>query len=189
MYLMMKGDSLDMAKKLIQKTGLEESLAILKEKNHQVVVEPRALLEQVLALSACNLVQTMKEDFILQEIMGEDQQDILDDYVVESLRRQKLLKLADGAALMEMCETIEAHVWKLQEFWKEEEDFKGPGPRYFCVKTVLTNLADEKNFELHDALFEFMYLQHVHFINFFKELFNPPKLPGAMISFGKPPKT
>src|SRR5271154_3653594 len=112
MYLMMKGDSLDIAKTLIKSSGLEESLSILKEKNHQGVVEPMALLEQVLALSACNLVQTMKEDFIVLEIMGEDQQDILDDYVIESLRRQKLLKLADGAALMGMCREHVDPVWE-----------------------------------------------------------------------------
>jgi hypothetical protein len=187
MYLLKKGDSLQIAKKLIQSTGLAESLALLKEKNHAGAVERRELLKQVLALSTCNLVQTMKEGFILNEIVGEDQQDIIDDYVVESLRRQDLVLTADGAERMELCQEVESLSWKLQDFWKNEEDYKGPGPRYFCVKEVLTNLGDEKNFDLHDALFEFMYTQHLHFINFFKDLFKPPQLPGALISFGSSP--
>src|SRR5271156_283932 len=94
-------ESLEIAKRLIQNTGLEASLAILKEKYRASGVSPEEMLKLVLALSTCNLVRTMKSEFIAQEIAEEDQQDIIDDYVVESLRRQVLVELKDGADKME----------------------------------------------------------------------------------------
>jgi hypothetical protein len=183
MFFLNRGDSLDIAKKLIRNTGLEESLALLKQKNHSGAVEPEELLRLVLSLSACNLVRTMREDFVVQEIMGDDQQDIIDDYIVESIRKQKLVKLRDGAEIMERCEAVEAVAGELQRHWFDDDDPKGPGPRYYCVKDVLRRLGDETNHELQDSLFEFMYLQHKYFIDFFKDLFKSQDLPGS------PPKT
>lgn len=174
MFILKKNDSLEIAKKLVQNTGLGESLDLLKEKNHTAKVEAGELLKQVLGLSACNLVRTMKADFVSQELMGEDQQDIIDDYVAESLRRQNLVKLRDGADLMDRCQEILAVAEGLQVFWDNTEDPKGPGPRYFCVKEVLSRLGDDLNYDLRDAFFEFMYLQHKHFIDFFRSLLNSP---------------
>ena len=168
---------MEIAKKLIRTTGLEDSLAILKEKYHTGAVGPEDLLKLVLALSTCNLVRTMKSEFIALEITDEDQQDIIDDYVVESLRRQILLPLKDGADRMEKCEAILGIARELQAFWNNTDDPKGPGPRYYCVKEVLRRLGDEMNYDLHDALFEFMYLQHKHYIDFFREFFKISREP------------
>ncbi len=179
MFILRKNDSLDIARKLVQNTGLKESLDLLKEKNHASKVEPGELLGQVLGLSACNLVRTMKEDFISREIQGEDQQDIIDDYVVESLRRQGLVPLRDGAELMDRCQEILSVAEGLQAFWNDTPDPKAPGPRYFCVKEVLSRLGDPLNYDLRDAFFEFTYLQHKHFIDFFRALLKPPPDPDA----------
>lgn len=168
-------ESLKIAKKLIQNTGLNESLAILKEKYRLRDAEPEEILKLVLALSACNLMRTMKSEFITREIPEEDQQDIVDDYVVESLRRQVLLELRDGVERMEKCEAILGIARELQAFWNNTDDPKGPGPRYYCVKEVLRRLNDVTNYDLHDALFEFMYLQHKHYIDFFRELLKTPR--------------
>ncbi len=169
MLILDKNQSLEIAKKLVQTTGLAESLEILKQKNFSVGVEPGDLLKQILGLSACNLVRTMKEDFVALEIMGEDRQDVIDDYVAESLRRQNLVKLRDGAELMDRCQEILGVAEGLQAFWESTEDPKGPGPRYFCVKEVLSRLGDSMNYDLRDAFFEFTYLQHKYFIDFFRE--------------------
>ncbi len=181
MFILKKNESLDISKKLVQNTGLKESLDLLKEKNHAGAVEPAELLRQILGLSACNLVRTMKESFIAREIMGEDQQDIIDDYVVESLRHQSLVGLKDGAERMDWCQEILSVAEGLQVFWDKTEDSKGPGPRYFCVKEVLSRLGDSLNYELRDAFFEFTYLQHKYFIDFFRALLKPPPdpAPGA----------
>ena len=178
MLILRKNDSLDIARKLVQSTGLKESLDLLKEKNHAGKVEPGELLKQVLGLSACNLIRTMKEGFISREILGEDQQDIIDDYVVESLRRQDLVRLRDGADLMDRCQEILAVAEGLQVFWNDSNDPKGPGPRYYCVKEVVSRLGDALNYDLRDAFFEFTYLQHKHFIDFFRDfLKQPPPAP------------
>ena len=176
MFLLDPHESLKIAKNLIQNTGLEASLAILKEKYHVRDVSPEKMLKLVLALSTCNLVRTMKSDFIAQEISEEDQQDIIDDYVVESLRRQVLLELKDGADKMEKCEAVLEVARELQAFWNNTDDPKGPGPRYYCVKEVLRRLDDTMNYDLHDALFEFMYLQHKHYIDFFREFLKTPRV-------------
>jgi hypothetical protein len=175
MFTLNPHESLEIAKKLIQNTGLEASLAILREKYHIRDVGPEEMLKLVLALSTCNLVRTMKSEFIAQEIPEEDQQDIIDDYVVESLRRQVLLELKDGADKMEKCEAVLGVAKELQAFWNNTDDPKGPGPRYYCVKEVLRRLGDTMNYDLHDALFEFMYLQHKHYIDFFREFLKTPR--------------
>jgi|SRR5581483_5664893 len=178
MLFLKEGDSLEIARKLIHKTGLDESLAIFEGKNQSKEISPNDMLNWVLALSTCNLLQTMKVDFVGRELDPDDLQDIVDDYVVESLRRQNLLKLRDGAELMEKCEGILSSVGELEAHWASGEDPKGPGPRYYCVKDVLKRLGNTLNYDLHDALFEFMYLQHKYYIDFFRELLKPPTIPG-----------
>jgi hypothetical protein len=175
MLILNKNQSLEIAKKLIQTSGLGESLEIMKQKNFSAGVDPQELLKQVLGLSACNLMRTMKEDFVSIEIMGEDRQDVIDDYVAESLRHQNLVKLKDGADLMDRCQEILAVAESLQSFWDNTEDPKGPGPRYFCVKEVLSRLGDSMNYELRDAFFEFTYLQHKYFIDFFRNFLKTSK--------------
>ncbi|SRR5579871_1582411 len=171
MFILKNNESLDIARKLVQSTSLGESLDLLKEKNHSAGVEPGELLGQILGLSTVNLIRTMQVDFIAGEIVGEDRQDIIDDYVVESLRRQTLLALKDGAERMEKCQEILSVAEGLQVFWAEgTEEAKGPGPRYFCVKEVLSRLGDASNYDLRDAFFEFTYLQHKYFIDFFRAL-------------------
>lgn len=182
MFILKNNESLEIARKLVQSTGLGESLDLLKEKNHSAGVEPGELLKQILGLSTCNLIRTMQADFIANEIVGEDRQDIIDDYVVESLRRQTLLALKDGAERMEKCQEILAVTEDLQVFWDGSEEAKGPGPRYFCVKEVLSRLGDASNYDLRDAFFEFTYLQHKYFIDFFRALLKvaPAGEPGTI---------
>ena len=64
MFILEPHESLGIAKKLIRNTGLEASLEILKEKYHVRDVGPEEMLKLVLALSTCNLVRTMKSEFI-----------------------------------------------------------------------------------------------------------------------------
>ncbi len=179
MYFLFEGASLKIAKNLIQVTGVQETLKLFQQKNISNVGMGE-LLVQVLALNACNLVQTMKENFIDKEIDPEDQQDIADDYVVENLRMLGLINIRDGADLMDKCQDILGIAEKLRVYWTSEDDPKGPGPRYYCVKDVLRRLGNEKNLELHDALFEFMYTQHKHFIHYFRTLLDPIDPPMAL---------
>jgi hypothetical protein len=175
MLLLRNGDSLRIAKELIEKTGLQDSLILLESVKRSQTVPPGELLKLLLALSACNLVQTMQEEFIEKNLMPDDQLDIVDDYVVETLRRQRILVLEDGAQIMERCVDILYIVGELEIFWRNDDDPKGPGPRYYCVKEVLRRLGNEDNFSLRDTLFEFMYLQHKYFIDYFIKLLHLPK--------------
>jgi hypothetical protein len=173
MFSLFEGASLKIAKNLIKVTGVQETFRLIQEKNLTTVGAPE-LLEQILALNACNLFQTMKEDFIEQQIDSEDRQDIVEDYIVENLRLQTAVPYRDGGHLMDLCLEVEALAEKYKVHWIEErEEASGPGPRYYCVKDLLRRLGNEKNFELHDALFEFVYLQHKHFIHYFKTLLEP----------------
>jgi hypothetical protein len=178
LFSLFEGASLKIAKNLIRVTGIRETLKLFREKNLSNV-GMEELLIQVLALNACNLLQTMKEDFIGQEINSEDQQDIVDDYVVENLRMLGLANIKDGADLMEKCQDILGISERLQVYWTGEDDPKGPGPRYYCVKDVLRRLGNEQNFDLHDALFEFIYTQHKHFIHYFRTLLDPIEPPAS----------
>ncbi len=175
MFTFFEGASLKVAKSLIQVTGLRESAALFKEIQISNV-ERDELLNLVLALNACNLAQTMKEDFIANEIDVFDSQDIVDDYVVENLRSPEWIMIRDGAERMELCLKIMGIVEELQIHWISHEDPKGPGPRYFCVTDLLRRLGSEKNTSLHDALFEFMYRQHTAFIKYFRVLLNKPEM-------------
>lgn len=181
MYFLFEGASLKIAKNLIRVTGIQETLKLFREKNISNV-GMEELLIQVLALNACNLIQTMKEDFVNKEVDSEDQQDITDDYTVENLRMLSLINVKDGADLMEKCQDILGIAEKLRVYWTSEDDPKGPGPRYYCVKDVLRRLGNEKNVELHDALFEFMYTQHKHFIHYFRTLLDPIEPPAASVT-------
>ena len=172
MLTLRTGDSHFIAKELIEKTGLQDSLILLEQVKRSNAIPPDDLLKLLLALSTCNLVQTMREEFIEKNLMPDDQLDIVDDYVAESLRRQNILKMSDGAELMERCVEILYIVGELEIFWRNDEDPKGPGPRYYCVKEILRRLSNEENFELRDSLFEFMYLQHKHFIDYFTKRMN-----------------
>jgi hypothetical protein len=167
MLMLRKGDSLHVAKELIEHTGLQDSLILLESVKRSHTVSSDELLKLLLALSACNLVQTMKEDVIHREVLPDDQMDITDDYVAESLRRQNIMKMSDGAELMEKCVEILYLVGELEIFWRNDDDPMGPGPRYYCVKEVLRRLGNEENYPLRDSLFEFMYLQHKNFIDYF----------------------
>ncbi len=163
-------NSLETARKLIQASNLEESLAVFGETRQNGTVPPEKLLKWVLAMSGCNLSRTMKLEHVAAQLTEEDRQDILDDYVMESLRHQNLQKFRDGAELMEKCEEILKAADELEAFWYgNPKDPNNPGPRYYCVKAVLEHLGAEGQFDLHDALFEFMYDQYRHFLGYFRQ--------------------
>lgn len=167
-----KTQSLEIARKIIKNTGLDENLGIIQQKKHPVAAKPREFLKLVMALSTCNLVQTMKADFIIGDLKEGLRDEILLDYVKESLAKQDLIKLKGRAEVEEMRTAVMAVVNELQDFWKDGTDPQGsgPGPRYYCVKEVLKRIGGGPNLDLHDALFELMYLQHRHYINCFREI-------------------
>ena len=177
MFFQKKSDSLLIARQIIKNTGLDENLGIVKQKKRMDQAEPRELLKLVMALSTCNLVQTMKAAFIAAEFSPEDREDIVRDYVLESFRNQNLVRLSGGVPLEEMRLAVMRIVEELQGFWDEAEDphGSGPGPRYYCVKEVLRRLGASSAaggpspFDLHDALFELMYLQYKHYLKYFRE--------------------
>jgi hypothetical protein len=175
MYSFFEGASLKIANNLIQVTHMKESLNLFISKDISTTGHAE-LLKLVLALNACNLVQTMKEEFINQEIGAEDRQDVADDYVYESLRIQEWIKFVDGAEHMDKCLAILDISEKLGAHWVKNEDPTSPGPRYNCVKDVLRRLGNEKNHALQDVFFEFMYTQHGEFIKYFRLLLEAPML-------------
>jgi hypothetical protein len=172
MFSLFQGASLKIAKNLIKVTGVQEELNLFVKMNMNTV-DHQVLLTQLLALNACNLSQTMKENFIATEIDSEDSQDIVDDYVVETLRHQQTLPIKDGADLMEKCQEIEGIAQKFRIHWMGEEGHNGPEPRYFCVMDVLRKFGNEKNHYLQDGLYDFITKQHEHFIHYFQILLTP----------------
>ena len=170
MFFEKKSNSLEIARGIIKNTGLDENLGILKQKKKPISFEPKEFLKLVMSLCACNLVQTMKADFIAEEIGGQNLDDIISDYILESFRNQDLVKLSDKREAEEMRLAVMGIVRELEGFWDEKEDPRGsgPGPRYYCVKEVLKRLGTQPNYDLHDALFELMYLQYKHYIKFFR---------------------
>jgi hypothetical protein len=175
MFFAKKSQSLEIAQRIIKNTGLDENLGIIKQKKHVGAVESTEFLKLIMALSTCNLVQTMKADFIVEAFPPEALADITRDYILESLRKQDVVRLSkDG--MEEMRPSIMGIVGELQGFWKEEEDPQGsgPGPRYYCVKEILGRIGGQTNYVLHDALFELMYLQHRHYIKCFQEILAKP---------------
>ncbi len=183
MFKLFEGASLKIAKNLIRVTHAQESLQLVKEKTISSI-DADGLLTIVVALNACNLIETMRSDFISRDIDPIEGQDIVDDYVYETLRVQTWITFRDGADHMDKCLKILELAEKLRIHWISDDDPKGPGPRYYCVKDVLRRLGNEKNFELHDVLFEFTYTQHGEFIKYFKLLLEPtsPPEPAAEIS-------
>lgn len=191
MFSFFEGASLKIANNLIQVTHMKESLEIFISKDVSTTGYAE-LLKLVLALNTCNLVQTMKEEFIDKEIGAEDRQDIADDYVYESLQIQEWIKFADGAEHMDKCLAILDISENLGAHWVTNEDSMSPGPRYNCVKDVLRRLGNEKNHALQDAFFEFMYTQHGEFIKYFPLLLEPPEadaqVPGEPFSVKPGPR-
>jgi hypothetical protein len=171
MFFEKKTKSLEIAKGLIKNTGLDENLGILKQKKHSGTAHGQEFLEMVMGLCACNLVQTLKADFIRKAFSPEELDAITAEYVRESLRRQELVELKGEKHIEIIRLSIMPVVGELQTFWKEEEDQQGggPGPRYYCVKEVLRRLGGKTDYDLHDALFELMYLQHKHYLSYFRE--------------------
>src|SRR5579872_849043 len=100
MFTFFEGASLKIARNLIKATGLRESLDLF-QKNNIANTKPDEVLKLLLAMDACNLLQTMKEDFIANEIDGEDLQDTVEDYLVENLKAQTLIPCRDGAERMD----------------------------------------------------------------------------------------
>lgn len=175
MFFDKKIKSLDCARQIIKNTGLDENLGILKQKRYSVPIEPKEILKLVMALSTCNLVQTMKTDFIVSKFPEELRNDIVRDYVLESFRNQELVRLGGKDEIGELRLGVMEVVQKLQGFWGTAEDLSGPGPRYYCVKEILNRLGGQQNYELHDALFELMYLQYRHYLKYFKGLLGEPE--------------
>ena len=170
MFFFKKSNCLEVARQIIQNTGLDENLGILKQKNHPVPAHPKEILKLVMALSACNLVQTMKADFIVEKIPEEEREAILRDYILESFRKQDLAPLSGKQEMEELRLAVMGIVGELERFWGGAEDPQGsgPGPRYYCVKEILARLGGGQNYDLHDALFELMYLQYKHYLAFFR---------------------
>ena len=184
MFFDKKNNNLNTARQIIQHTGLKENLAILEEKRHLVPVEPREILKLVMALSTCNLVQTMKAEFITRKLNDETRDDIAREYVLESFKNQDLVKFKGPAELEALRKGVMGVVAELQKFWGNTEDPQGsgPGPRYFCVKEILARLGGGTNYEVHDALFELMYIQYRNYMKFFREMLKEPEVdPGAGI--------
>ena len=169
MFFNKKFNSLEVAREIIKNTGLDENLGILKQKKYEVPTPAKDVLKLVMALSTCNLVQAMKADFIIREITEEERGAITREYVLESFRKQDLIPLSGKEEMEEVRQGVMAIVTELQEFWVGTEDppGSGPGPRYYCVKEILGRLGGQQNYELHDALFELMYLQYKHYLSFF----------------------
>lgn len=181
MFSLFQGASLKIAKNLIKVTDIQEGLNLFLNKIPSSV-STQLLFIQMLALNATNLLQTMKEDFIIREIDSEDSQDIVDDYVVENLRNQKSIQLKDGAELMEKCQEIEEIAQSLRIHWLSERESNGPEPRYYCVMDVLRRLNNENNSDLQDVLYEFINTQHERFTRYFRTLLKPiegPETPPA----------
>ena len=170
MFFGKKFNGLEIARQIIKNTGLDENLGILKQKRHEVLVAPKEILTLVMALSACNLVQAMKADFITRNLTDEQREGIANEYILESFRKQDLIPLVGKEEVEEVRKGVMEVVGELQKFWAGTEDppGSGPGPRYYCVKEILGRLGGQQNYDLHDALFELMYLQYRHYLAFFK---------------------
>jgi hypothetical protein len=177
MFFKKKDNRRETAEKLVKLTALQETLDILKREKSAVTAEPEDELVIILAVGTCNLMQTMRADFISQSIDAEAQDEIIRHFVEESLRRQDLVKIKGSSGMETKRFAVMAIVEELQKFWKGEDDQQGsgPGPRYYCVKEMLRRLGAKPGTDLHDALFELMYIRHKYYIDFFKALLAQPK--------------
>ncbi len=172
MFSFSQGASLKMARSLIRVTGTREALALFLDKNLSTV-DSQDLFIQLLALNACNLLQTLKEGFISDEINLEDGQDIVDDYVIETLRRQDWVKSRDGGELMDRCQEILGIAEKFQSNWEEGAEKPVLEPLYLSVMDVLRKFGSEGYFELQDSLYQFVNQQHQYFTHYFRNLLMP----------------
>jgi hypothetical protein len=172
MIFVKKSAALRIAQRIVENTGLDGNLGIFTEQKYTGPAETAELLKLVMALSACNLVQSMKADFIVKGFSQESLGEITRDFVLESLREQKLVPLEGKKAAGEMRLEIMKVVGELQEIWKKEEEGQGAGsgPRYYCVKEVLQRLGGKVNYGLQDALFALMCFRHQYYIRYFKEI-------------------
>ncbi len=130
------------------------------------------MLRIVLGMSACNLAQTMKADFITKKLSQEKRDSILGEYILEIYRNQDLVKFKSEIEIEERRLAVIDVVAEFQKLWNEEDDPQGsgPGPRYYCAKEALHWFGSEADYDLHDALFEHMYLKHKLYLDFFKNL-------------------
>jgi hypothetical protein len=97
--------------------------------------------------------------------------DIVRNYVLESYHQQDLLSVGSKKETEALRLDAMEVVPRLQGFWTEDEDPQGsgPGPRYYCVKEILKRLGGGKpDHNRHEAFFELMYLQHKHYLIFFR---------------------
>jgi hypothetical protein len=168
----MKNSSQEIAEmllKLSELPALFEQLQVKKGRNPEMA---QKILQIILAMSACNLVQTLKTDFLVSKLSPEKREAILRDYILQAFRSQTLVKFKNEAELNEKRQLVMGIVSELQKPWNENEDShgSGPGPRYFCAKATLSMFGADPDFELHDALFEHMYLKYKLYIDFLKTL-------------------
>jgi hypothetical protein len=166
-----KISSLDIARKLVKVTGIQETLEILQEIKDPDPSRTGEYFKLVLALSDCNLVQTLKEDIFASEFEREFLDSVIRDYIFECIRVLATVRMSDAQEVETFRTAVQGISKVLQEFWKDEEELRsgGLGPRYYCVKEVLKRLNDEGDFDVHDALFEHMYLEHKNIIDLFRE--------------------
>jgi hypothetical protein len=166
-----KTSGLDIARKLVKVTGIQETIEILQKIKNPDPSRTGEYFKLVLALSDCNLVQTLKEDIIASEFEREFLDSVIRDYVFECIRVLATVRMSDDQEVETFRTAVQGISKDLQEFWKDEEELRsgGPGPRYYCVKEVLKRLNDEGDFDVHDALFEHMYLEHKNIIDLFRE--------------------
>ena len=172
-----KMSSLDIARRLVKVTGIKETLEILQKIKNPDPSRTGEYFKLILALSDCNLSQTLKEDTITSSFEREFLDSVIRDYIFECIRVLTPVRMSDAKAV-EVFRTAVQDVSKdLQDFWKDEEELRsgGPGPSYYCVKEVLKRLNDEGDYDVHDALFEHMYLEHKNIIDLFRELIEKAK--------------
>ena len=118
-------NSLTIAKQIIKNTGLDENLGILKQKKYEVPLPPKDILKIVMALCTCNLVQTMKADFVTEKFSEKQREAITKDYVLESFRNQDLIIFSGKEEADQLRLSVMAIVEELQRYWKGTEDLKG----------------------------------------------------------------
>lgn len=176
MFFNKKDIKKEVAEKLVKLTNMQETLDIIKREKHAVQAAPGEELKIILAVSTCNLMQTMQADFIAQRIDAATRNEIIRGFTEESLRKQDLVKVKSGSDMEAKRLAIMAIVEELRKFWSDGDDPQGsgPGPRYYCAKEMLKRLGAEPGTDLHDALFELMYLRHKYYIDFFKSLLAQP---------------
>ncbi len=153
-------------------TAMDAAFAELEKHQAGDAVFPVEKIKLVLALSTTNLIQTMKAEFISGKLDEKTRDAIAQEFLAESFRRQPLVDYKNMDDIDRGSAVVMRFVKELQGFWKEDVDPQGsgPGPRYYCVKEVLRRIGGPQNYDLHDQLFELMYLCHKNYIDFFKEL-------------------